>query len=140
MHLSFVCYLFFGDQWACNARPKQVLSLVNGIGTEHREHVVANKFLPKILHEHVFRADTQLDGLLPCRLQLFALTQIRCERHHLVQEKSAISVGFFFTILTLDFFFAKFKNKKYGKYSRMAHLAVVCALKPFDDHRRVQSA
>jgi len=52
------------------------LPLVERIGAEHREHVVAHEFLAQILDEDIFGLDCRQQRLLARRLELLALAEI----------------------------------------------------------------
>ena len=60
---------------------EQIDALIEGIGAEHRHHVVADEFLAQILDEDFLGAHHL--GLGPCRLDLLALAEIGGERHDL---------------------------------------------------------
>ncbi len=74
--------LALGDQRAGDGGAQQVLAFVNGVGAEHREHEVAYKLFAQVIDEDVFLLDAELQRLLACRLQLFALAQVGGEGHH----------------------------------------------------------
>ena len=49
--------LLLGDERPGDRGPQQVLPLVQGVGAEHREHIVADEFLAQVLDEDVLRLD-----------------------------------------------------------------------------------
>ncbi len=75
--------LLLGDQRPCDRGAEQVLPLIQRIGAEHREHVVAHEFLAQVLDEDVLRLDAEQQRLLARRLELLALAEIGGESHHL---------------------------------------------------------
>ena len=75
--------LRLGDQRPCNGGPEQVHALVEGVGAEHGEHVVAYELLAQVLDEDVGLLDAEHLRLAPGRLQLLALAQIGREGDHL---------------------------------------------------------
>ena len=68
--------LLLGDQRPRDRGPKQILALVDRIGAEHREDVVAHELLAQILDEDVLRLDAQQQRLRPRRLELLALAEV----------------------------------------------------------------
>ncbi len=74
--------LGLGDQRPGDRGAEQVDALVERVGPEHREDVVADEFLAQILDEDVLGLDAHHQGLLPRRLQLLALAEIGGEGHH----------------------------------------------------------
>ena len=75
--------LLLGDERPGDRGPEQVLPLVQGVGAEHREHIVADEFLAQVLDEDVLRLDPEQQRLLARRAQLFALAEVGGKRHHL---------------------------------------------------------
>jgi hypothetical protein len=73
--------LALGDQRPGDRGAEQIDALVDSVGAEHREHVVAHEFLAEILH--IDLADAQHLGLAAGRLQLLALAEIGGECDHL---------------------------------------------------------
>jgi hypothetical protein len=65
-----------GDQRPRDRGAEQILALVERVGAEHREHVVAHEFLAHILDEDVFGLDAEQLGLLARRLELLALAEV----------------------------------------------------------------
>ena len=70
-----------GDERACDGSPQQVLPFVDGVGAEHREHVVTNEFLAQVLNVDFLHA--QRFRFLTRWLHFLALANIGGERHHL---------------------------------------------------------
>ena len=66
--------LTFGDQGPGNRRAQHVGPFIKGIGTQHRENIVAHKLVPKIFDENLF--NTQLLSLAPCLFELGTLSEI----------------------------------------------------------------
>ena len=62
--------LLLGDQRTRDRGAEQILALVERVGAEHREHVVAHELLAQVLDEDVLRLDAEQQGLLPRRLEL----------------------------------------------------------------------
>ena len=75
--------LLLGDQRPRDRGAEQILSFVQRVRAEHREHVVAHEFLAQILDEDVLRLDAEQQRLLARRLELLALAEIGGEGHHL---------------------------------------------------------
>ncbi len=75
--------LALGDERPGDRGAEQIHALVERVGAEHREHVIAHEFLAQILDMNVLRLDTEQFRLLARRLQLLALAEIGGERHHL---------------------------------------------------------
>ena len=73
--------LALGDQRPRDRRAEQIDALIDGVGPEHREDVVAHEFLAQILDIDLL--DAHHLGLLARRLQLLALAEIGGEGHHL---------------------------------------------------------
>jgi hypothetical protein len=73
--------LSLGDQRPRDRRAEQVDPLIERIHAKHREHVVANELLAKILY--IDLADAHLFGLGASGFQLFSLTEIGGEGHDL---------------------------------------------------------
>ena len=67
------------DQWAGNRSPQQILALVNRIGAEHREYVIAHEGLAQVFDEDLL--DAQGLCLGPYRFNLLALTEV-CRKGH----------------------------------------------------------
>ena len=65
-----------GDQRPRDRSAEQILPLVERVGAEHREDVVAHEFLAHVLDEDVLRLDAEQLGLAPRRLQLLALAEV----------------------------------------------------------------
>ena len=70
-----------GDQRPGDRGAEQIGALVQRIGAEHRQHVVAHELFAQVLDEDLRRAH-QL-GLFARRLELLALAQVGGEGHHL---------------------------------------------------------
>ena len=68
--------LLLGDQRPRDRGAEQILPLVQRVGAEHREHVVAHEFLAQVLDEDVLRLDAEQQRLLARRLELLALAEI----------------------------------------------------------------
>ena len=66
----------FGDQGPSDRGAEQILTLVLGVGAEHREHVVADELLAYVLDVNVLGFDAEELGLPARRLELFALAEI----------------------------------------------------------------
>src|SRR5690606_7671189 len=75
------------DQRPRNRGAEQVFTLVDGIGTEHREHVVGGELLLEILDEHLL--DAHRHGLGARRFDFLALADVGGERHHF----AAVGIG-----------------------------------------------
>ena len=75
--------LLLGDQRPRDRGSEQIDALVDGVGAEHREHVVADELLAQVLDEDVLLLDAEQLGLAPGRLQLLALAEVGGEGHHL---------------------------------------------------------
>ena len=73
----------FGDQRPGDGRAEQVDALIERVGAEHREDVVADEFLAQILDEDLL--DAEHLGFLPRRLELLALAEIGGEGHDLAR-------------------------------------------------------
>ncbi len=71
-----------GDQRARDGGAEQVFAFIDGVGAEHREHEIAHEFFAQVVDENVLRLDAELQRLLACGLQLFALAQVGGEGHH----------------------------------------------------------
>ena len=56
--------LLLGDQRPRDRGAEQILALIERVGAEHREHVVAHEFLAQILDEDVLRLDAEQQRLL----------------------------------------------------------------------------
>src|ERR1700722_1641197 len=65
-----------GDERPRDRSAKQILALVQGVGAEHREDVVAHEFLAHVLDEDVLRLDAEQLSLFARRLQFLALAEI----------------------------------------------------------------
>ena len=70
-----------GNQRAGDGGTQQVLALIDGIGAEHREHVVAHKFFAQVLNVDFLNA--QRFRLGARRLNFLALADVGGEGHHL---------------------------------------------------------
>ncbi len=75
--------LLLGDERPRDRGAEQILSLVERVGAEHREDVIADEFLAQILDEYVFRLDAERERLGAGRLELLALAEIGGEGDHL---------------------------------------------------------
>ena len=75
--------LGLGDQRPGDRGAEQVLALIDRVGAEHREDVVAHELLAQVLDEDVLRLDAEQQGLVARRLQLLALAEVGGEGHHL---------------------------------------------------------
>ena len=75
--------LLLGDQRPRDRGAEQILALVERVGAEHREHVVAHELLAQVLDEDVLRLDAEQQRLLARRLKLLALAEIGGEGDHL---------------------------------------------------------
>ncbi len=75
--------LLLADQRPRDRGAEQVLALVQGVGAEHREHVVAHELFAQVLDEDVLRLDAEHQGLLARGAKLLALAEIGREGHHL---------------------------------------------------------
>ena len=69
-----------GNQRAGDGRAEQVFSLIQCIGTQHREYILACKLVFQVLHMDF----TYPQGLRlgPCRLDFLSLADIRSEGHN----------------------------------------------------------
>ena len=70
-----------GNQRAGNGGTQQVLALVDGIGAEHREHIIAHKLFAQVLDVDFLNA--QRFRLGTRRLNFLALADVGGEGHHL---------------------------------------------------------
>ena len=70
-----------GNQRSRDGGAEKIESFVNGIGAEHREHEVADEFLPKVLDVDFLHPEHL--GLGAGRLELFTLAEIGREGHDL---------------------------------------------------------
>ena len=68
--------LALGDQRPGDRGAEQILALVERVGAEHREDVVADELLPQVVDEDVLGLDAEQLGLGPRRLDLLALAEI----------------------------------------------------------------
>ena len=68
--------LALGDQRPGDRGAEQILALVERVGAEHREDVVADELLAQIVDEDVLGLDAEQLGLAPRRLDLLALAEI----------------------------------------------------------------
>ena len=59
--------LFLGNQRTRNRGAEQIDAFIDGIGAEHREDVIADEFLAKVLDENVFRLDAEQNRLVARR-------------------------------------------------------------------------
>ena len=71
------------DQRAGDGCAQQIQPFIQGIGAEHRKDEITHEFFAHIDDVDVFRLDPHQDRLLARRFQLFALTEVSGERHHL---------------------------------------------------------
>ncbi len=78
-HLARDLDLLLGDQRAGDRGSEQIEPLILRVGPEHREHVIAHKFLAQILDEDVFGLYAQQFGLRARGTQFLALAQVRGE-------------------------------------------------------------
>ena len=86
--------LLLGDQRPRDRGAEQILPLVERVGAEHREDVVAHELLAQILDEDVLRLDAEQQRLLARGLELLALAEIGGEGHHLAAiGRSAATSG-----------------------------------------------
>ncbi|BBG29740.1 sugar kinases, ribokinase family [Zymobacter palmae] len=67
------------DERTCDGSTQQVLTFIDGVGTEHREYIVTHEGFAQIFN--VDFLDAQLTCLFSCRFDFFTLTQIGRERH-----------------------------------------------------------
>ena len=74
--------LAFGDQRTGDGGAQEILALVDGIGPEHREDVVAHELLAQVLDEDIFGFDTEFQRLFSGRFDLFALADVGGEGDH----------------------------------------------------------
>ena len=75
--------LALGDQRPGDRGAEQIHALVERVGAEHREHVVAHELLAQVLDVDVLRLDAEQLRLRARRLELLALAEIGGEGHHL---------------------------------------------------------
>src|SRR6185437_11337475 len=75
--------LLLGDQRTRDRGAEQILPLIERVGPEHREHVVAHEFLAQVFDENIFRLDAEQQRLLARRLELLALAEIGGEGDNL---------------------------------------------------------
>ena len=68
--------LLLGDQGPGDGGAQQVLALIDRVGPEHGEDVVADEFLAHVLDEDVLGLDPGGQGLGPGRLDLLALAEV----------------------------------------------------------------
>ncbi len=69
-----------GDQRAGDGSTQQVLTFVDGVGAEHREHEITHEFFAQVVDVDLF--NTHCLSLGAGRFDLFALTQVSGESHH----------------------------------------------------------
>ena len=72
------------DQRPGDGGAQQIAALIDRVGAEYREDIVAGKYLTKIFDIHL--AGAELHGLRFDRLHIFALPQVGAEGHHLVAQ------------------------------------------------------
>ena len=75
--------LFLGDQGARDRGAEQILPLIDRIGAEHGEHIIAHELFAHILDEDVLWLDASGQSLGPRRFDLFALAEVGGEGHDL---------------------------------------------------------
>jgi hypothetical protein len=75
--------LGLGDQRPRDRGAQQVLALIDCVGAEHREDVVAHELLAQVHDEDVLGLDAKQQRLVARRPQLLALAQVGGEGHHL---------------------------------------------------------
>ena len=75
--------LGLGDQRPRDRGAEQIDALIQRIGAEHREHIVADELLAQVLDEDVGLLDAKHLRLAAGRLQLLALAEVSGEGHHL---------------------------------------------------------
>ncbi len=68
--------LLLGDQRPRDRGAEQVLPLVERVGAEHREHVVADELLAQVLDEDVAGLDAEQQRLLARGRELLALAEV----------------------------------------------------------------
>ena len=68
--------LLLGDQRTRDRGAEQVLALVERVGAEHREHVVAHELLAQVLDEDVLGLDAEQERLVARGRELLALAEI----------------------------------------------------------------
>ena len=83
--------LLLGDQRPRDRGAEQIQALIERVGAEHREHVIADEFLAQVLDEDVLRLDAEHQRLLARRLQLLALAEIGGEGDDLAAVGSVCS-------------------------------------------------
>ena len=70
-----------GNQRTGYGSPQKILAFIKCVGAKHRKHIVAHKFLAKILNKNL--ADTQRFGLLAGRFHLLPLANIGGKSDHI---------------------------------------------------------
>ena len=70
----------FGNQRPRYGCAQQINTLIQRVGAEHGEDIIADEFLTQVLNINFLNA--QHFGLLPCWFELFALPQIGSKGHH----------------------------------------------------------
>ena len=70
------------DQRPGDGGAQQIAALIDRVGAEYREDIVAGKYLTKIFDIHL--AGAELHGLRFDRLHILALAQVGAEGHHLI--------------------------------------------------------
>jgi hypothetical protein len=73
-HLAGDLDLLFGDQGPGDRGAEQIDAFIERVGSEHREHVIANELFTQVFDENVVLFDAEHQGLFARRLQLFALS------------------------------------------------------------------
>ncbi len=68
--------LLLGDQRPRDRGAEQILALIERVGPEHREDVVAHELLAQVLDEDVLRLDAEQQRLVARGLELLALAEI----------------------------------------------------------------
>jgi hypothetical protein len=71
-----------GDQGSRDRGAKQIKTLIQRIGPEHRKHEIPHELFAQILDMDVFFLDPQQQRLGARGFQFFALTEVGGEGHH----------------------------------------------------------
>ena len=82
-----------GDKRARDRGAEQIVAFIAGIGTHHREDEIAHKLLAQVFNEDVLVGNAHRAGLFARRFDLFALSEIGSERHHLKPALNAEPFG-----------------------------------------------
>ena len=72
--------LAFGNQWPCDRGAKKIHALIERVGAEHREDIVAHKFFAQIFDENLL--DAQHLSFRARRFNLFTLADIGGEGYN----------------------------------------------------------